>query len=125
MKRWAKIVLLVLIILYFITRWARNHVDALPDFFRNHFTDLLFIPVQLIIALWGTRLLKRDPNIQISLVWIIVQVIFVSFLFEWYMPNYGADTNKFTGDFIDVLMYVVGGFLFVVFQQLESKKWNG
>lgn len=120
MKTKTKVTLFILAALYLLTRWARIHVD-LPAFFRNHFTDLLFVPVQLITSLWLTRLVKRDPTIRISLVWIILQVVFVAFMFEWYMPNYGADREKFTGDILDVAMYALGGIAFVVFQFWETR----
>ncbi len=120
MKWQAKIWLILLVGLYFGTRWARIHL-SLPDFFRFHFTDLLFVPVQLMGALWLTRLVKRDQTIRIDAVWIVLQVLFVSLLFEWYMPRYGADQAKFTGDWRDVCMYVIGGFGFFFFQRWETK----
>ena len=118
MKLRAKIALLTLIGLYFITRWARTE-ELLPGFFRNHFTDFLFIPVQLLIALWGTRLIKRDTEIRVPVSWVAVQVIFVSLLFEWYLPVYSANAPDFTADPVDVGMYVLGGLVFIFFQ----RKW--
>lgn len=120
MKTKTKVILFILAALYLLTRWARMHLD-LPVFFRHHFTDLLFVPLQLITALWLTRLVKRDPKIQIPLVWVVLQVVFVCFIFEWYMPNYGAEREKFTGDILDVAMYMLGGTAFVLFQLWENR----
>jgi hypothetical protein len=127
MKRQALIGLmgwLALLALYGATRWAREHLD-LPVFFRDHFTDLLFIPVQLIAALWITRIVRRDMELRISAIWVVLQVVLVSVLFEWYMPTYGAQRTHFTADLKDVAMYVLGGAWFMWFQYWERDGFWG
>jgi len=121
MKRSALIGWLLLLALYALTRWGRAHVE-LPVFFRNHFTDLLFVPVQLIAALWITRMIRRDRQLRISAIWVVLQVILVSVWFEWYMPNYGGIRSQlFTADLTDVAMYVLGGVGFLWFQYWECR----
>ena len=60
------------------------------------------------------RILKRDREIKVRWWHVILQVIFVSWYFEWYLP---ANNQKYTGDPVDVVMYVTGGLLFLAIQK--------
>lgn len=108
-SRKLKIAPFVLFLLYLITVIFRSE---LPSFFRFHFTDLLFVPLQLIIALCGLRIIKQNKQLKIPVMLIVLVVLLDSVLFEWYLPNFSQNARLFTGDFSDVLMYVIGGILF-------------
>lgn len=108
-SRKLKIAPVVLFLLYFLTVVLRSE---LPYFFRFHFTDLLFVPLQLIIALCGLRIIKQNKQLKIPVILILLVVLCDSVLFEWYLPNFSENVHLFTGDFSDVLMYVIGGLLF-------------
>lgn len=108
-----KIAPFVLFLLYFLTVFFRSE---LPCFFRFHFTDLLFVPLQLIIALCGLRIIKQNKRLKIPVSLIVLVVLFDSVLFEWYLPNFSENAHLFTGDFSDAIMYSIGGFLFWTMQ---------
>jgi peptidoglycan/LPS O-acetylase OafA/YrhL len=116
MQRRSIFLLLILAFAYACTKWAKHHFQLHP-FFRDHFTDLLFIPMQLTLALTAVRFLKRDQTIRIPILQVIATVIAMIALFEWYLPNYGKDRQQHTGDLIDAAMYVLGGAFFLLCQQ--------
>jgi hypothetical protein len=109
-----KIAPLLLFVLYLLTIVFRSE---LPDFFRFHFTDLLFVPLQLIVSLCGLRIIKQNRRLKIPLILIVLVVLFDSVLFEWHLPRFAENPTLFIGDFSDVLMYIIGGFLFWEMQQ--------
>ncbi len=99
-------------IVYFITRYFRSF-EATPDFFKYYFTDLLFIPTVSTFALIFVRLFKRDNTLTIS-IWLVgFLVIWMCIYFEWYLPTYKSHVHPYTSDWVDVLMYVLGGFWFL------------
>lgn len=104
-------------IAYFIVRFLRINSPELPTFIRFYLTDLLFIPTMGFFALIFVRILKRDVTIKITAPSLFIQVLLVSIYFEWYLPNYSSTSHWYTSDFIDVLMYVFGGFIFLWMQR--------
>lgn len=123
MARFRPHIFFVLIMLiYFFTRYLRSTSPELPDFFRYHFTDLLFVPAMGLFALIFVRLLKRDHNITIPGVYVLIQVVFVSLFFEWYLPNYSAQHSTYgwyTSDYVDCIMYSLGGGIFLLIQRFS------
>ena len=65
-----------------------------------------------LFALIFVRLLKRDAKIKISPLLIFIQVVLVSLYFEVYLPK----ITSYVSDPIDILMYVLGGFIFLLIQ---------
>ncbi len=108
--------LFLLTILYLVTRYLRAQGVELPSFFIFHFTDLLFIPIQLTICLISVRLLKRDHRICIPVSLVGCITGWMAVLFEWYLPVYKG-SNQHTPDGMDVLMYCFGGCLFLILQK--------
>lgn len=101
-----------LMIVYFLTRWMLIFGET--GWMRWYFTDLLFVPAMCTFGLIGVRLIKRDPTIHIKWQNVFLQVLVVSFYFEWYLP--GTDP-KYTADPWDIVMYVLGGFAFLLIQK--------
>lgn len=110
--------LLLLTVLYLSTRYLRLHVDGLPSFIAFHFTDLLFIPMQLTICLIVLRFLKRNNTLTIPVALAFVNTMSMSVLFEWYLPIYKGSVLQ-TADITDALMYFLGAVLFLLMQ----RKW--
>lgn len=97
---------------YVLVRFVRtNWIDA-PLFIKYYLTDLLFVPTMCLFALIIIRFIKRDKTITISLGLIFTQVALVSIYFEWYLPKFQSHVHPYTSDLWDVLLYVLGGFLF-------------
>ena len=107
---------------YFVVRYFRIHfADTLPLFFKFYFTDLIFIPVSLGFAYLVVLLIKRPKKISVPVGVIAAYVIFNAFIFEYYLPNFAKNAQSYTSDWMDVLMYVIGGGLFWLWQRELSK----
>ena len=114
MNKTGKITLLVIITLYVIVRGLREANFPLPGFLHDYFTDLLYLPLMLLLCLWGTRILKRDSRWFVPVSYVAILTGFTVFLFEYYLP--GRKTN-FTADPLDCVMYALGGAIFLFFQR--------
>lgn len=110
--------LLVLTALYAMTKWLNVYTNDIHPFFRNHFTDLLFIPTQMTICLIVLRFLKQSYTLLIPIALVFLLTILMAILFEWYLPVYKNSIYQ-TADIVDAVMYLVGAGLFLFIQ----KKW--
>ncbi|NVK65413.1 MAG: hypothetical protein HWE22_12550 [Flavobacteriales bacterium] len=120
----AHILFLALMTAYFITRYVRSQFDDLPHFIQYYFTDLLFVPAMCLFALIVLRFLRREPTLTIHWLAVLAQVGIVSIYFEWYLPTYPPEGHIHVADFIDCLMYLLGGIAFILIQPFLTKK-NG
>lgn len=115
--------LVFLIVLYAMTKSLNVYMDTVFPFFRNHFTDLLFIPMQMTVCLIALRFLKRTNKLMIPVSLVLIITFLMAILFEWYLPVYKHSVHQ-TADVIDALMYAVGAVLFLLIQKIwfqESK----
>lgn len=101
--------------LVFCVLWAVFYLARVSHrpilFLHGHFTDLLAVPVIANLGLWFQRVLtyKRSTYV-LKPGHVIFIVIYLSLVFEWFLPKY--DPQKFTGDWLDVLLYIFGGIFF-------------
>jgi len=112
---------LALMSVYFFTRYCRTYFEGTPNFFKYHFTDLLFIPTVATFALIFVRFFKRDNSITVS-PWLVgFLVLTMTLYFEWYLPAFNSHIHPYTSDWIDILMYVLGGvgFLWIQFKNFR------
>jgi hypothetical protein len=105
---------------YFAVRWLRNFTTN--EFISYYLTDLLFVPAMCTFALIGVRFIKRKPDLLIPGHFVLLQTIFVSFYFEWYLPEYHGKPGWYTSDIMDVLMYILGATLFILIQRFYLTK---
>jgi len=112
----AHIAFVLLMATYFLIRYLRISFPDLPNFFRFHFTDLLFVPAMSLFALIIIRMVKRDRTITIQWWAVVVQVLIVTLYFEWYLPNNPPDGHIHVSDWVDCLMYATGGVAFIISQ---------
>lgn len=117
----AHILFVCIMITYFIVRYVRNHFDTI-SFIRYYFTDLLFVPAMCLFALIILRFLKRDPQLTVHWSAVLAQVILVSVYFEWYLPTYPPVGHMHVADFVDCVMYLIGGVCFILIQPFLTKK---
>lgn len=108
---------IILCLIYFVTRYLKYTDLKLPLFIKNHLTDLLCMPIVLTICLAFVRPIKRLPNYTLTPFMIISMTVFYAVLFEYVSP---INNPNQTGDWIDVLMYVIGGFGYWVIQRRFS-----
>ena len=111
----APLVFLGIMILYFVIRFIRAHFVT-PDFIEFYFTDLLFVPAMGVFSLIFVRLIKREPEAVIPIGAVLFQTLLISAYFEWYLPFYSGKYGH-TSDLIDVVMYILGGGLFILLQR--------
>lgn len=109
----------LLMIIYFIIRYLR--IDSESIFLKYYATDLLFVPTTCFLGLFFVRWLKRDDMLQVPYYQVILLVFGLSFYFEYYLPNYKSKPGWYTQDIWDVLMYVIGGLLFMIYQVAEHR----
>lgn len=99
-------------VIYFLVRWALILGDR--GLIRYYLTDLLFVPAMCTFGLIGVRLIKKSKDLTISWIHVLIQVVFVSWYFEWYLPS---NYEVYTSDIWDVVMYFTGGALFLLIQK--------
>jgi hypothetical protein len=77
---------------------------------NGYVTDVFAIPVIANLGLWFQRVvLRKDNRYVLTKEQILFIVIYVSLVFELLLPHI---SKIYTGDWIDVLMYVIGGLFF-------------
>ncbi|MBN9293350.1 MAG: hypothetical protein J0G96_05155 [Flavobacteriia bacterium] len=108
--------LLFVTALYIVIRLLRFYSLTNSYFIRFHLTDLLFIPVQLTFTLIFLRYIKRNHSLTLPTVFVWVNFILMSTLFEWYLPVCRNSPEQ-TADATDVLMYFAGTLLFIFLQK--------
>lgn len=106
-------IFVVFSIIYLIIQGARKFSFYIPELLNSYLTDFLFIPLLLMFSLWLTRVVKRDLTIKLTTPMIVISVILISFIFEYYLPQ---TSLLYTADKIDVLMYLLGGLSYYYIQ---------
>lgn len=106
------VMLLVAILIY----WAKQFQLNLPNWISFYFYDFLCMPIVFTIILALLRFLKKDERLIIPLFALVSLTIYYAWFFEWLMPKY--DT-RYTGDWLDVLMYVLGSALFYISERKQ------
>jgi len=77
---------------------------------NGYINDFLAIPVIANLGLWFQRVFVIRNNYYVLSPWhVIFIVVYVSVLFELVLPYY---SKTYTADWIDVLLYMVGGVFF-------------
>lgn len=90
-------------------------------YLNGHLTDFLAVPVIANLGLWFQRILMGKRSMYVlkpgHMVFI---VLYLAVVFEWILPVYHPEI--FTGDWIDVLLYIIGGlfFFFVMNKPLQQ-----
>ena len=106
LNRWFIAFCLIWSVLYFA---KITHHPIL--FLNGYLADFLAVPVLANLGLWFQRIFidKRSMYI-LKAGHVIFIVIYLSIAFEWLLPAYHPE--RFTGDWIDVLLYIIGGLFF-------------
>ena len=79
-------------------------------YINGYINDAFAIPVIANLALWFQRVLIIKNNYYVLARWhVIFMVVYVSVVFEGLLPLL---SKKYTGDWIDVLLYIIGGLFF-------------
>ncbi|WP_242404056.1 hypothetical protein [Formosa agariphila] len=86
----------------------------LPKWIRFYVNDALCMPLVLSFCLIGVRFIKADQNIYLPVLSIVLLTLFYAVIFEWWLPQ---SNPRYTADWIDVGLYVLGSFVFSIFQR--------
>lgn len=93
---------------FYFARMTHHPITLL----NGHLTDLLAVPILANLGLWFQRNLVGKRSIYVLKPGhVIFIVIYTSIVFEGLLPKY--DPAKFTGDWLDVLLYIFGGIFFL------------
>lgn len=113
-------------ILYFIILVIAASIYAsqklaipLPLLVNNYLNDLLCIPLVLGALIFIIRKIKHDPKFKLPLGFIFILSSYYAVFFEYYLPKINS---RYTSDWIDVVLYFLGGILFYLFQRVRDKK---
>lgn len=113
-------------ILYFIMLVIAASIYAsqklaipLPLLVNNYLNDLLCIPLVLGALTFIIRKIKYDPKFKFPLGFIFILSSYYAVYFEYYLPKINS---RYTSDWIDVVLYFLGGILFYLFQRVRDKK---
>ena len=119
---WLKVCFWVCLNLYFLVLIAREINIKLPHFINDYYGDLICIPMVLSITQKLIRIIQQNPNFLIQKTMNITVVVYFSLMFEWILPIY---SDRYTSDWIDVICYVAGGFVFFILNNLfQSRTTN-
>jgi len=108
---------IILCLIYCINKYFQlsfNEDTSSQLFLKNHLNDLLYTPIVLTLCLAIVRVVKRQPNQLINVYLTGFMSLFFALIFEFIGPKVYIHS---VGDWIDVLMYSLGGILFMFFQK--------
>jgi hypothetical protein len=87
--------------------YLANYLDYMvPPVIQFYLNDLLIVPITAGVARFSMRWLFRVKNYILNLWQTCYIVVFYSLVFEGLLPFM---LPRYTGDFIDVLLYIAGG----------------
>ena len=86
---------------------------------NNYVNDFLCLPLVLGTLSFFIRYLKKDKNFQFPLVFVLILASYYSFFFEYYLPKV---SQRYTADWIDVVLYFAGAMLFFLVEKQVNRK---
>lgn len=86
----------------------------LSNWVTFYVNDFLCMPIILSICLFGVRQIKGNSKLYIPGIAIVSLCIYFAVFFEWIMPRINP---RYTADWIDIMLYGIGGLLFFIFQK--------
>ena len=95
----------------------RKYNQPEDSFLNNYLADFLCIPLVLYYTQLILDVLFRQKKVEMSAMKIFVAVIYFSVVFEWILPRF---SGNYTSDWIDVLMYFLGGIVFYCLKKAAS-----
>lgn len=103
-----------LFIAVFLAIQAALYLEVpLPSWVVGYVNDFLCMPIVLTICLKAAQLVTRNKILMLPLLPILTLTTFYAVYFELYLPKVNP---RYTADFLDVVMYFSGSFLFYFLQ---------
>ena len=114
-------VLYMIMFLTAVTIYSMQRLNvSLPNLVDNYANDLLYLPLVLGAIEFLIRRLKKDPSFKLPLGFVVFLASFYSFYFEYFLPKINS---RYTADWIDVLLYFLGGFAFFFIGKKKKQKF--
>lgn len=118
MGKLQKILFIVCILSYLLTKFLIFMEFPVEGFAKNHLADLLCMPIILsIIQLIIQKFNLHHQQQKVPIIAVLILTIYWSFYFEYYLPK---QSGQYIGDKIDVLMYFSGSILFIICQRMSN-----
>ncbi|GGF71362.1 hypothetical protein SAMN05444281_1898 [Wenyingzhuangia marina] len=114
-----QLIYFVLVIIALTVYSLKQHGYQLPLFINNFLNDLLCLPIVLGIITRVIQFLKKDSEFKLPIGFIICLATYYSIYFEYYQPRVN---NRYTSDWIDVLLYFIGGFSYFFISRYKTNK---
>lgn len=92
---------------------------SVPSLINNYVNDFLCLPILLGVISFVIRRLKNDYSFRLPFLFVIILASYYSFYFEQYLPRFNS---RYTADWIDVILYFLGGFAFLIAEKHFYKK---
>lgn len=93
---------------------AKQFHIQLPNWMHFYLNDFLCMPIVLSICLMILRILKKTESLYVPFAPVLALSLYFAIHFEWLMPQFN---QRYTGDFVDVILYFFSAMLFYVFQK--------
>ncbi|PKD21173.1 hypothetical protein APR41_12220 [Salegentibacter salinarum] len=87
----------------------------LPDLINFYLADFLCMPIVLSICLFTVQFLKKDKSLRLNLITVLSVFVMYAIYFEVILPPLHW---RYTADILDVLLYLIGSFVFYFLQKL-------
>ena len=98
------------VLIFVVNQVLERYFKLFIPFAHSYLDDLLAIPVILGITLQIYRKIHPEKDtFSLTKIQILVAIIYVSVVFEWFLPRF---SSTYTSDILDVICYFVGGFYF-------------
>jgi hypothetical protein len=94
----------------------------LPTIINNYVNDLLYLPLVLGLIEFVIRKFKKDSLFKLPIAFVVFLASFYSFYFEYYLPGINP---RYTADWIDVVLYFLGGFAYFFSEEMGNRKFSG
>jgi len=75
---------------------------VLPTLLDSYLADFLCLPILLSLSLFILRIVKQNKSLFLSKMMIFVSFLYVSLLFEVFLPYFSI---KYTADLLDLVAY--------------------
>ncbi len=101
--------LITAIITYIIVQFWRWSNTPIPTLVNSYLTDIICMPIVLGLSTIIVSIIKRGQTIFIRFSTVTLLTLLYALIFEGILPHQSA---KYTADFYDVIMYILGAYTY-------------
>ena len=109
---------LLFILIFLLLRLLKYFSVELPNWVLFYVNDFICMPIVLFLCLLATQTFAKRPVTKLPYLPILFLTSFYAIYFELLLPRFA---ERYTADFLDVLMYFGGSLLFIALQELDLR----